>query len=194
VILTEGNTSEVLSDDLIAVKSFGSYMSAATKDDFVTVSVSEIVAIIEDPASTQEQLTRVLDARAQKGVRRRGSIETLVHASVRALTPARFVAHSHPTPGPSQAHVFYRTGTSVHHGRVSPTTIRSPERGEVLGQIQSARPELPWRQVIGIRNRVVHATSTSTLTCCRTRSRAPFLGLSARSNRCGETQTRRAQR
>lgn len=98
VILAEGNTSEVIGDDLIAVKSSGSYMSTATKDDFVTVAVSEVVEIIENPAGTQEQLTHVLDAGMHNGVRRRGSIETLVHASVRAFSPARFVAHSHPTP------------------------------------------------------------------------------------------------
>jgi rhamnose utilization protein RhaD (predicted bifunctional aldolase and dehydrogenase) len=98
VILAEGNTSELLEDDVIAVKASGAYMSTATHDDFVTVSVSEVVAIIEDPNGTQEQLTAVLDAGEHNGIRRRGSIETLVHASVRAFTPARFVAHSHPTP------------------------------------------------------------------------------------------------
>jgi len=98
VILAEGNTSEVIGDDLIAVKASGAYMSSATKDDFVSVTVSEVVDLLEDPAGTQEQLTHVLDAGVQNGVRRRGSIETLVHASVRAFTTARFVAHSHPTP------------------------------------------------------------------------------------------------
>jgi rhamnose utilization protein RhaD (predicted bifunctional aldolase and dehydrogenase) len=98
VILAEGNTSEAIGDDLIAVKSSGSYMSKATKDDFVTVTVSEVVDIIESPSGTQEQLTHVLDAGTQNGVRRRGSIETLVHASIRAFSPARFVAQSHPTP------------------------------------------------------------------------------------------------
>jgi rhamnose utilization protein RhaD (predicted bifunctional aldolase and dehydrogenase) len=98
VILAEGNTSELLEDDLIAVKASGAYMSTATKDDFVTVSVSEVVALIEDPAGTQKQLTHVLDAGMQNAVRRRGSIETLVHASVRSFSSARFVAHTHPTP------------------------------------------------------------------------------------------------
>ncbi len=97
-ILAEGNTSELIEDDLIVVKASGAYMSSATREDFVTVGVSEVVALIEDAASTQAQLTEVLDAGVQNGVRRRGSIETLVHASVRAFAPARFVAHTHPTP------------------------------------------------------------------------------------------------
>jgi rhamnose utilization protein RhaD (predicted bifunctional aldolase and dehydrogenase) len=99
VILAEGNTSELVADDRIVVKSSGSYMSTATVNDFVTVTVSEVVDIIENPASTQAELTAVLDAGVQSdGVRRRGSIETLVHASVRHFSPARFVAHTHPTP------------------------------------------------------------------------------------------------
>jgi rhamnose utilization protein RhaD (predicted bifunctional aldolase and dehydrogenase) len=98
VILAEGNTSELLEDDLMAVKASGAYMSSATREDFVTVNISEVIAIIEDPAGTQSQLTEVLDAGEHNGARRRGSIETLVHASVRAFTSARFVAHTHPTP------------------------------------------------------------------------------------------------
>jgi rhamnose utilization protein RhaD (predicted bifunctional aldolase and dehydrogenase) len=98
VILAEGNTSELIEEDRIVVKSSGAYMSGATAEDFVTVSVSEVVGMIEDHSSTQAQLTEVLNAGVQNGTRRRGSIETLVHASVRAFTPARFVAHTHPTP------------------------------------------------------------------------------------------------
>jgi rhamnose utilization protein RhaD (predicted bifunctional aldolase and dehydrogenase) len=98
VILAEGNTSELIEDDRIVVKSSGSYMSTATTNDFVTVSVSEVVGMIEDPSSTQAELTEVLNAGVHDGVRRRGSIETLVHASVRHYTSARYVAHTHPTP------------------------------------------------------------------------------------------------
>ncbi|MGT2464121.1 class II aldolase/adducin family protein [Sinomonas atrocyanea] len=96
-ILAEGNTSELLDDDLIAVKASGAYMSTATPESFVTASTSELVAMIEDPSTTQAQLTAALDAGTQEGERRRGSIETLIHVSVRAFTPARFVAHTHPT-------------------------------------------------------------------------------------------------
>lgn len=101
VILAEGNTSEVLptgSVTRIAVKASGAYMADATADDFVVVDVDPLVALLESPDATQAEVTAALDAGEQGGARRRASIETLVHASVRAYSPARFVAHTHPTP------------------------------------------------------------------------------------------------
>lgn len=96
-ILAEGNTSELIGEDLIVVKASGEYMSSATRESFVTVGTSELVAMIEDPSTTQAQLTAALDAGTHEGAHRRASIETLIHVSVRALAPARFVAHTHPT-------------------------------------------------------------------------------------------------
>jgi rhamnose utilization protein RhaD (predicted bifunctional aldolase and dehydrogenase) len=97
VILAEGNTSELAAPGRVTVKTSGTYMAGATTADFVTVDVAELVAMIEDPATTQAQLTTALDAGIQGSTRRRGSIETLIHVSVRAFAPARFVAHTHPT-------------------------------------------------------------------------------------------------
>ena len=97
VILAEGNTSQRLPDGRIVVKSSGVYMSAATRDDFVVTDVDPLVALIEDPAATQEDLTAALDAGVHDGARRRGSIETLVHVAVQAVQPVPYVAHTHPT-------------------------------------------------------------------------------------------------
>ncbi|UUT35047.1 class II aldolase/adducin family protein [Microbacterium elymi] len=97
VILAEGNTSQRLADGRIVVKTSGSYMAEATADDFVVTEVEPLVAMMEDPARTQEDLTALLDAGEHDGVRRRGSIETLVHAAVQSVAPTAFVAHTHPT-------------------------------------------------------------------------------------------------
>lgn len=99
VILAEGNTSELMAGDAsrIVVKASGSRMSRATGDDFVVVEVDPLIELLESPDATQADLTSALDAGTHDGVRRRGSIETLVHASVRRFWPARFVAHTHPT-------------------------------------------------------------------------------------------------
>jgi rhamnose utilization protein RhaD (predicted bifunctional aldolase and dehydrogenase) len=97
VILAEGNTSKRLDDGRIAVKASGAYMALATRDDFVMVDVEPLIGLIEDPASTQEDVTTLLDAGEHSGVRRRGSIETLVHAAVQAVRPTAWVAHTHPT-------------------------------------------------------------------------------------------------
>ncbi|MGI6877237.1 class II aldolase/adducin family protein [Microbacterium sp. gxy059] len=96
VILSEGNTSEQVGDAIV-VKASGSSMRTATPDDFVTVDVDPLVALLRDPAATQDDLTRALTAGEAEGRPVRASVESLVHAAVRAVAPMRFVAHTHPT-------------------------------------------------------------------------------------------------
>jgi rhamnose utilization protein RhaD (predicted bifunctional aldolase and dehydrogenase) len=98
VILAEGNVSQRLPDGRIAVKASGSYMATSVKEEYVVVDVEPVVRMMTDPASTQAELTTMLDAGEHGGARRRGSIETLVHAAVQSVRPAAFVAHTHPTP------------------------------------------------------------------------------------------------
>jgi rhamnose utilization protein RhaD (predicted bifunctional aldolase and dehydrogenase) len=97
VILAEGNTSERLSDGRIVVKASGAYMARATRDDFVVTEVEPLIAMMEDRSRTQDDLTAMLDAGVHDGARRRGSIETLIHAAVQSVAPTTFVAHTHPT-------------------------------------------------------------------------------------------------
>lgn len=103
-ILAEGNTSELLPDGRLVVKASGANLAGSTKDDFVLVDVDEVMALVDDPAATQADLTDVLVAQGvvrPDGSRRRGSIETLVHATVarlaREVGGIRFVGHTHPT-------------------------------------------------------------------------------------------------
>ena len=98
VILAEGNTSQLLADGRIVVKASGAYMAAATSHDFVATDVHPLIELMDDPASTQEDLTTLLDAGEHAGVRRRASIETLVHVAVQSVRPTAYVAHTHPTP------------------------------------------------------------------------------------------------
>ena len=97
VILAEGNASQLLSDGRVAVKASGAYMATAGREEYVVTDVQPLIDLIEDPSTTQEELTTALDAGEQGGARRRGSIETLVHVAVQAVHPAAFVAHTHPT-------------------------------------------------------------------------------------------------
>jgi rhamnose utilization protein RhaD (predicted bifunctional aldolase and dehydrogenase) len=96
-ILAEGNTSERLSDGRLIVKASGASLAAATRDDFVAINVDEIAAIIQDPAADQRSLTEALNAGIHRGVHRRASIESLMHAAIQAVTPVRFIGHTHPT-------------------------------------------------------------------------------------------------
>lgn len=97
VILAEGNTSELLPDGRLVVKTSGSNMRTATAEDFVVVEIAPLLELMLDPATTQDDLSRALDAGEQGGKRRRASIETLIHVAVQAAEPVRFIGHSHPT-------------------------------------------------------------------------------------------------
>lgn len=96
-ILAEGNTSELLADGRLVVKTSGSNMRQATAEDFVVVDIEPLMELMLNPTSTQEDLSAALDAGEAGGKRRRGSIETLIHVAVQAVAPVRFIGHSHPT-------------------------------------------------------------------------------------------------
>jgi rhamnose utilization protein RhaD (predicted bifunctional aldolase and dehydrogenase) len=97
VILAEGNVSERLPDGRIAIKTSGSYMAQSDASQFVVVDVEPLVELMMAENTTQAELTGMLDAGEHDGLRRRGSIETLVHAAVQSIRPTAFVAHTHPT-------------------------------------------------------------------------------------------------
>lgn len=97
VILAEGNTSQLLPDGRVVVKTSGSNMQRATAEDFVVVDVEPLVDLMRSPTSTQADLSAALDAGEHGGRRRRASIETLVHVAAQAFAPTAFVGHTHPT-------------------------------------------------------------------------------------------------
>ena len=98
VILAEGNTSQRLADGRLVVKASGARMRDVTAEDFVTVDVEPLMELVTDPDATQGDLTAALVATGPDGTpRRRGSIETLVHAAVQAVAPVEYVGHTHPT-------------------------------------------------------------------------------------------------
>jgi rhamnose utilization protein RhaD (predicted bifunctional aldolase and dehydrogenase) len=107
-ILAEGNTSELLEDGRLVVKASGAGLAVATAEDFVVVDMDEVMAVVDDPDTTQADLSAVLVAsgtdRPDGAGPRRGSIETVVHAAVHTVARdagivgvARFIGHTHPT-------------------------------------------------------------------------------------------------
>lgn len=100
-ILAEGNTSQRLDEHRMVVKASGSNLAAAQREDFVVAELAPLVALMQDPAATQRELTALLDGGEIGGRRRRGSIEALVHVAIHALAPnpaaCAFVGHTHPT-------------------------------------------------------------------------------------------------
>ena len=107
-VLAEGNTSELLDDGRLVVKASGAGLAVATAEDFVVVDLDEVMAVVDDPATTQADLSAVLVApgtdRPDGAGPRRGSIETVVHAAIHTVArdagivdTARFIGHTHPT-------------------------------------------------------------------------------------------------
>ena len=108
VVLAEGNTSELLDDGRLVVKASGAALAHAKSEEFVVVDVDEVMAVVDDAATTQTDLSDVLVAagteRPDGAGPRRGSIEAVVHAAVHTVARdagiaerARFVGHTHPT-------------------------------------------------------------------------------------------------
>lgn len=95
-ILAEGNTSVLLESGEIAVKASGVGMRGASAESFVICPSKPLVEMMDDRGANQDDLTSTLDAGVIDGQRRRGSIETLIHAAVRSVSPVAFVAHTHP--------------------------------------------------------------------------------------------------
>ena len=142
VILAEGNTSQLLDGDRIAVKASGTGMATVSAEDFVVVDLEPLTALLSDDSATQADLTAALDAGEIGGRRRRGSIETLVHVAVQAVAPSPFVGHTHPTavvgllasvvgPGAWDRHVY--SDEAVVIGR--PLYVPYAQPGIELGRV-----------------------------------------------------------
>ncbi len=93
VVLAEGNTSTRLPDGRFVVKASGARMDQADASGFVVVEPSELVRALDNPHTTQDELSALL----ADGAGRRASIETLVHLAALEYGGAEWVAHTHPT-------------------------------------------------------------------------------------------------
>ena len=106
-VLAEGNTSQLLPDGRLVVKASGAGLADATAEDFVVADLDEVMRVVDDPNTTQADLSELLVAtgsdRPGGAGPRRGSIETVVHAAVHVaareagVVTVPFVGHTHPT-------------------------------------------------------------------------------------------------
>lgn len=94
-LLGEGNTS-VREGDTMLVKASGAVLGEATPDDFVRVDLADATALISDDAAGDADVeTFFAGITAREG--RRPSVEALLHVVLYEASPARVIAHSHPT-------------------------------------------------------------------------------------------------
>ena len=96
-ILGEGNTSARADEDSFYVKASGTSMTGITEDGFVRVSISRVLALLDDPSADDAAVTRVFqDALVVPGEKRRPSVEAILHAILLQIPEYRFVGHAHP--------------------------------------------------------------------------------------------------
>lgn len=96
-ILGEGNTSAKIDDDSFYVKASGTTLTNIDPGDFVQVSISKVVAILDDDDADDDTVTHVLkSALVDKTETRRPSVETMLHAILLQYPEFHFVGHTHP--------------------------------------------------------------------------------------------------
>jgi len=97
VILGEGNTSARIDEDSFYVKASGTTLEGCSGGDFLPVSISKVIAILDDPKATDDDVDKVLRAAVlDPGEKRKPSVETMLHAILLQYPEYAFAAHSHP--------------------------------------------------------------------------------------------------
>ena len=94
-ILAEGNTSQWVAEDQLAVKVTGRSLRHASAEDFVTVSLRRLSDLVDDSEAGDADVARYFDeVETEQGMR--PSVEALLHVVCVADAGATTVAHTHP--------------------------------------------------------------------------------------------------
>jgi len=96
-ILGEGNTSARIDDDAFWVKASGTTLATIPADGFVKVSMSKVLAVLDDPNAGDDEVNEVLkSACLDPAETKRPSVETMLHALLLQYPEYRFIGHTHP--------------------------------------------------------------------------------------------------
>jgi rhamnose utilization protein RhaD (predicted bifunctional aldolase and dehydrogenase) len=94
-ILSEGNTSQQIAQDRLAVKATGRSLRNASAADFVVVSLRRLSDIVDDSQAGDADVARYFDeVETEQGMR--PSVEALLHVVCVLDAGATMVAHTHP--------------------------------------------------------------------------------------------------
>jgi rhamnose utilization protein RhaD (predicted bifunctional aldolase and dehydrogenase) len=94
-ILAEGNTSQRVAEDQLAVKATGRSLRHASAKDFVVVSLRRLSDIVDDSEAGDAEVARYFDEiEIEQGMR--PSVEALLHVVCVLDAGATTVAHTHP--------------------------------------------------------------------------------------------------
>jgi rhamnose utilization protein RhaD (predicted bifunctional aldolase and dehydrogenase) len=95
-VLSEGNTSALLSDDSYLVKASGTGLGTLRKDEVVECRLSSVLSMLDKPAMSDEEIEAALLASRANGNGKKPSVEAVFHAWALSLPGIRFVGHCHP--------------------------------------------------------------------------------------------------
>jgi rhamnose utilization protein RhaD (predicted bifunctional aldolase and dehydrogenase) len=98
-ILGEGNTSAGVDEESFFVKASGACLDGISEDGFVRVRRAPVLAMLDAEQLSDEAVRDgMLEARVNRALAARPSVETLFHAYLLSLPGVNFVGHTHPTP------------------------------------------------------------------------------------------------
>ncbi|HVE15389.1 MAG TPA: class II aldolase/adducin family protein [Chthoniobacterales bacterium] len=94
-ILGEGNTSAALDDGSFLVKASGSCLGTIDAGGFTRVHLDPILAAVEQPDLSDEEVRKVLEDSRVDANDRLPSVETFLHALCLSMGGAKWVGHTH---------------------------------------------------------------------------------------------------
>ncbi|MCU1478731.1 MAG: class aldolase/adducin family protein [Subtercola sp.] len=96
-ILAEGNVSAAAPENTMFIKASGVSMVSAELGDYVHVSLTPILRLLDDEGADDETVGSVLMASRIDDTAKRPSVEAILHAVCIDVAGAKFVGHTHPT-------------------------------------------------------------------------------------------------
>ena len=97
VIIGEGNTSLRLDAESFAVKASGFQMRDIGADGFVSVALTPILAMLDDPPRTMSEQKAIAKEATLDGDGPSPSIEVSLHAMLLHDCGVKYIGHTHPT-------------------------------------------------------------------------------------------------
>ncbi len=144
VILGEGNTAAKIGDGTFWVKASGAKMCASGRESFVQVRSEPLLALLDGPDLSDDEIKEAVQAACVASDARRPSVETILHALLLEYDAVNFVGHTHPVS--VNGILCSNEWDQIFSGRVFPDEIVSCGREFVL--VPYTDPGLPLARAV----------------------------------------------
>lgn len=96
VLSAEGNVSMRVDEQTMAIKASGCFLASMKNDDLVDVDLPTVLTLLEGEAS-DDHTQATYRAAVRSKTTKMPSVEAVLHAVLYEITPAKVIAHTHPT-------------------------------------------------------------------------------------------------